>query len=312
MARSSKNSERTEAAERLLDSIFTFTPKTRQEIASESGLSLMTVGKTIDMLSEAGLLLTAKAPTDSPGRKPSATYPDPDYYYILIDTAQTPASVYVYDTAFGERTKLNIPKGFEYRAGCDRAEYINNLLMELASKFNYFKCIGAGLLLKDTEENTGIPFSQDEAKFEMSPFSVCLSTNCAAIKNVLRIRDTLHDGLMYYMNMSSPRFGIFFAGTNYHTASTGISGDIASLYDIETASSDRLAEILKDIRKLLKFDSMVIGTDAGANSSLLESLLKTSLPDLSVKCLTENKPMSHIGMLYMIRRGYMEKLTNRI
>jgi len=282
---------RRESIEAILDSIFENGMQSRREIADDTSLSLMTVGRVVETFTDCGLLTYSRSNTDSPGRKAGVSIPDTDRYYLIADKTGGMGRLYIYDALGSETKRLDLDGSLE--SGEVSGEYINRLLVEMTGELNFFKCMGVGVILPndaDTEAFMSLP-----AKFALSPFAVCADTLSSCAVDHLRFLHLLPEfGTAFYLSHEPP-FGMFIFDGRPIMCESGPVGDISRL---DGSVSDRL----ETAYRLLGFERLI--TDDASNLP----------PNLcaDIRTIPENIRPSHRGMIRRLRFAAARKIVNNM
>ena len=74
---------------------------TRAELAKATGLSQMTIGKSVELLERNLALISYKKPTDSPGRKSTVCSLNKNCVMLIYDLSEMPNKLYIRDLTLG-------------------------------------------------------------------------------------------------------------------------------------------------------------------------------------------------------------------
>ncbi len=286
-----------ESIEQVLESIISRSNRTRRDIADDTGLSLMTVGRIIDALVESGLILKGKNVSENPGRRASMSYPDTERYFIVMNLTYDTPDISVYDI-LGELKKKIIRPQFDISG--DLVSEINSLLMELTGELNYFMCIGVGVIMPENSDTDEFP--RISAEFSMSPFAVCLSTPMTAANVYFSKNSYLPEyGIAYYAKLTPPAFGTLCIDGNCFKNEDGIIGDFSTVFTAENSADVEIEEMLKKLKHLLKYERLIIETSRDLDFSNICS---------NTRIITEN--CAEKGILSQMMTVYLRKLVNNL
>ncbi|MBQ4290822.1 MAG: ROK family protein [Clostridia bacterium] len=131
---------------------------TRAEIAAQTGLSLMTVGKVVDVFLNRGIVKQVKEEKTASGRKAGLVSLNRDYYFLLIDLTRQPYSFHIVDTTL----QVTHEDTFPTRSGNSKSDHLIRLLksirLYLLRNSDPDFCASAGVLLPAALEGKEEPF----------------------------------------------------------------------------------------------------------------------------------------------------------
>ncbi len=95
MEKSSFSTIKYDSITEILNLIINQEKISRSEIAAETGLSLMTVGKAADALLNSGIIIQSKETRSAAGRKTELINLNPLYFSIILDLKEKPFHAYI-------------------------------------------------------------------------------------------------------------------------------------------------------------------------------------------------------------------------
>ena len=144
---------------------------TRAEIAKETGLSLMTVGKIADILTRIGITEEEKESSGSVGRRAASTRISDLYYGILLDVSSQTFVCEIVDAGTNTMDQFFYSYNPNYYREENILLFLKNLTLYLSTRYDPEKCFGIGAItekfMRSTSTSTQPQSPEDSSrKFE--------------------------------------------------------------------------------------------------------------------------------------------------
>lgn len=146
MSASGKNYIRPETAAAIL-SCFRESVRSRSEIAAETGLSLMTIGRVLELLTAAGWITSVSLETKSVGRRASASTVSGGSFFLIADLTE------------GRRIRTDVSLHLLEETECsqdssDIVSFTEGLILSMMDGTDFRHCLGIGILTKHDDPKT--------------------------------------------------------------------------------------------------------------------------------------------------------------
>jgi predicted NBD/HSP70 family sugar kinase len=313
----------------ILDSAARHEKISRAEIAAETGLSLMTVGKVADALLELDIVIQSKETRSEAGRKAGLIKLNPMRFCIVFDIKDRQFRAYVINA------ELNIV-GVHAYVFDENYYYDENLCLFLQSsrlyfdkEFNMDLCFGVGTILPvgSVNINSGDMINEryDDIKRTaeriLSVKSILYETSIDGAAALYKSRNASRRILYIMLGNSSggafingdkvvfaSGFGdlILQSGTRFTECMNSADGD-------ETAADD-LAVLLYNISQILSPDEIIFETSEKAGANKFISGIKSRMIKFGIQLpftYTPETPPSVIGIARLLRSDWFD-ITARI
>lgn len=119
---------------------------TRAEIAKETGLSLMTVGKIADILTRIGITEEEKESSGSVGRRAASIRISDLYYGILLDISSQTFVCEIVDAGTNTMDQFFYSYNPNYYQEENTLLFLKNLTLHLSTRYDPEKCFGIGAI----------------------------------------------------------------------------------------------------------------------------------------------------------------------
>ena len=119
---------------------------TRAEIARDTGLSLMTVGKIADILTRAGITEEEKESSGAVGRRASSIRISGLYYGIILDVSSDTYICEIVDAATKTMDQFSYAYNRDYYKEENLLLFLKNLSLYLSTRYDPEKCFGIGVI----------------------------------------------------------------------------------------------------------------------------------------------------------------------
>jgi hypothetical protein len=296
----------------------------RAHIASETGLSLMTVGKAADSLIDCNIVIQTKEARAAAGRRARLLSLNPLYFGIILDLKQKPFRSYIVNSEL----KILAESSFAYDTNYDYYEnlgiFLKNLRRHSIIKHDMDYCYGTGAVfpLRERIEKADVIISEwydeikragnNEKKHNKGSNEIICET---AVESVIPLLKTNNMKLLYILMGHSPGCAVICDGKSFCSTSFGdiivqsgksISEIIQSAEYNDTVIND-LAVVIHNIIKILTPDEIIIESALITTSrSLMEDIL-TGVKSLGISLpvtYEPETPPSIIGLSYLLRQNW--------
>lgn len=315
----------------------------RAEIAEQTGLSLMTVGKVVDALLERGVVCQSKESKTAAGRKAGLVSLGTQKFLLVIDITSRNFSMVVIDFTLDVADRVS----YEYNTDfyCEENFYLfmKNVKIYILRNLNMEDCIGIGVLLPDgydeekdiadasrVPELTGIHIRAIISDVLRCPVDLLQKDVLAAAASNLTELENGDSLSVAYICLSDTVSGTLFSGGKALRSHSGYAGDIGraaaangkTLRDSFASKGlreDTVAELANAVAsEIAVFDPDVIlienctGTRFGNYETLLRTKITSAsrlpaeeLPDIRI--LESGVRHAYRGLAYAMRQNWIQK-----
>ena len=120
---------------------------TRARIAQRTGLSVMTVGKVVNALTDMKILRQTVSIDQNPGRKARLLSVNRDLFFAVFDLSAKDYRLYICDLAYNVMDRLSYRYNDNYFIDENLRFFFNRAIMNTGSSFSISNCCGAGILV---------------------------------------------------------------------------------------------------------------------------------------------------------------------
>lgn len=297
----------------------------RADIASETELSLMTVGKVADALIDYDVVVQTKQVRAAAGRRARLLSLNPLYFGIVLDLQQRPFRSFIVNSEL----TIIAESSFIYNSHNDYNEnlgiFLKNIRRHSIIKHDMDFCYGAGAVLPLNErvEKTDVIISEwyDEIKrtenndkqYIIKPIDILCKT---AVESVIPFLKTRHNVRLLYILMGHcPCCAVICDGKSFYSTSFGDAiiqngkrfSEIILSGEFDAAVIRDIAVLIYNIIIFFTPDEIIIESALITTSkSLIDGILNeiTSLGELPPITYKPETPLSIIGLSYLLRQNW--------
>lgn len=301
----------------------------RSEIAAETGLSLMTVGKVADALIDNGIFIQSKEIRSAAGRKAGLITLNPLYFSIILDLNEKPFRVYIINSVL----KIIALNSFEFDINY---YYDENLCFFLQNTLKYYEkeldmnlCYGVGTILPVNAEvknlnviitewyDDMIRITKKDHRVNEIFYENCINSAAALYKSrqtprrilYVFLGDSIYCSFIAEENVTfSTCFDdvILQSGKRFHECLKSMGTDEATINDI--------AVLMHNIIKILLPDEIVFETPDQITSNRLINDIKNRIKKLGINLpvtYTPEYPPSVIGIAHLLRLNWFDLISGQ-
>lgn len=201
----------------------------RAQIAGQTGLSLVTVGKVVDTLLDMGILTQEKQVRATVGRRAGLLQIHPDRFALNLDLSCLPFRFSVLDLRLGLREKVRRPC-CEVGSVIDELHaFLEEALTHVVEHYDLSNCFGIGVSLPGRYDADAdricaprVPGMEDiaireevERVFTGFPLFLEASENAAALSHIAAIENSEEKNILYWFLGEEITTGAFLAGGRF-------------------------------------------------------------------------------------------------
>ncbi|MHB1152015.1 MAG: winged helix-turn-helix transcriptional regulator [Eubacteriales bacterium] len=301
----------------------------RSEIAAETGLSLMTVGKAADALLDSDIIIQSKETRSAAGRKAGLINLNPLYFCIILDLKEKPFRAYIINSEL----KIIALNSYDFDINY---YYDENLLFFLQRTLKYYEkeldmnqCYGVGTVLPVNGEvknsNVLITDWYDEMnrvtkkdyRINEILYETCINSAAAFYKSrrtprrilYIYLGDSIYCAFITDDNVTfSTCFEdvILHSGKRFHECVKSMKTDGTIINDI--------ALLMHNIIKILSPDEIVFETPDLITSTRLINDIKKRVEKLGNNLpftYTPEYPPSIIGIAHLLRLNWFDLIPGQ-
>lgn len=201
----------------------------RAQIAEQTGLSLVTVGKVADTLLEMGMLTQEKQVRSTAGRRAGLLQIHPDRFALNLDLSCLPFRFSILDLRLGLREKVRRPSGSVDSVIEELHSFLEEALTHLVEHYDLSNCFGIGVSLPGRYDAASdrictprIPGLEDvaireevEKVFTGFPLFLEASENAAALSHIASLDHAEDKNILYWFLGEETTTGAFLAGGRF-------------------------------------------------------------------------------------------------
>ncbi len=270
-------------------------PVSRAEIADQTGLSLMTVGKTADILLSHDVAHQTKDAQPHAGRRAGALTLNDELYFIVFDYSDTVHHCTILDLGLHPIEQINLGSTIGNTDSVGFAAEITAVVKQIWLSRAFVDCCGIGICL--SEDSSLMPTDitlPDDIPFGLIPVVIGSSLNAAAYSYLHQTDDFENKNILYFSVKHDRSAGAYFVcgkqiiGQNGKFCQAGKlcddHGKVLSTKLIKVSSlheySEILASLLANILWILAPHTLVLDCELPSDeeqTNIFASLLSDAL-----------------------------------
>lgn len=301
----------------------------RSEIAAETGLSLMTVGKVADALLSNDIIIQSKESRSAAGRKAGLINLNPLYFSIILDLKEKPFHAYIINSVL----KIIALNSFEFDINYYYDEnlcfFLQNTLKYYEKELDMNQCYGVGTILPvDSEVKNSKAIitewydgmnriTKKDYRINEIFYETGINSAAALYKSRQTSRRILYMFLGDSINCAfiaddnvafSTCFNdvILHSGKRFHECIKSAGSDETTINDISV--------MMHNITKILSPDEIVFETPGQITSNRLINDIKNRMKKLGINLpftYTPENPPSIIGIAHLLRLNWFNLILRQ-